>query len=196
MIRRPPRSTRTDTLFPYTTLFRSYLALRSCIPLEDRRSSGIFFSGTCVCNWVMRSAAVDMSAGASVLDPACGAGDLLIACARSLPILPSLEETLQAWGKRLYGRDIHPELVEVAQYRLALLARHCGSFSEALATHPGEFLSGIVAGDGLDPDFRPAVDLIVMNPPFVQVDVTDRVSWGTGKTSLAPRSEEHTSELQ
>src|SRR3546814_8210940 len=27
MIRRPPRSTRTDTLFPYTTLFRSRLAL-------------------------------------------------------------------------------------------------------------------------------------------------------------------------
>src|SRR3546814_1905629 len=25
MIRRPPRSTRTDTLFPYTTLFRSFL---------------------------------------------------------------------------------------------------------------------------------------------------------------------------
>src|SRR3546814_13167307 len=28
MIRRPPRSTRTDTLFPYTTLFRSYAAAR------------------------------------------------------------------------------------------------------------------------------------------------------------------------
>src|SRR3546814_2217305 len=26
MLRRPPRSTRTDTLFPYTTLFRSYRA--------------------------------------------------------------------------------------------------------------------------------------------------------------------------
>src|SRR3546814_20284423 len=26
MLRRPPRSTRTDTLFPYTTLFRSYFA--------------------------------------------------------------------------------------------------------------------------------------------------------------------------
>src|SRR3546814_10758291 len=26
MIRRPPRSTRTDTLFPYTTLFRSHPA--------------------------------------------------------------------------------------------------------------------------------------------------------------------------
>src|SRR3546814_8934279 len=28
MIRRPPRSTRTDTLFPYTTLFRSVEPLR------------------------------------------------------------------------------------------------------------------------------------------------------------------------
>src|SRR3546814_5901254 len=27
MLRRPPRSTRTDTLFPYTTLFRSVVAL-------------------------------------------------------------------------------------------------------------------------------------------------------------------------
>src|SRR3546814_1963730 len=29
MIRRPPRSTRTDTLFPYTTLFRSQVLLRN-----------------------------------------------------------------------------------------------------------------------------------------------------------------------
>src|SRR3546814_6570519 len=29
MIRRPPRATRTDTLFPYTTLFRSQDRLRS-----------------------------------------------------------------------------------------------------------------------------------------------------------------------
>src|SRR3546814_13191181 len=29
MIRRPPRSTRTDTLFPYTTLFRSLKKLRA-----------------------------------------------------------------------------------------------------------------------------------------------------------------------
>src|SRR3546814_2288935 len=29
MIRRPPRSTRTDTLFPYTTLFRSHHRFRT-----------------------------------------------------------------------------------------------------------------------------------------------------------------------
>src|SRR3546814_4788802 len=48
MIRRPPRSTRTDTLFPYTTLFRSKLRPvhlgvfgqkieRIAEPLTDRR---------------------------------------------------------------------------------------------------------------------------------------------------------------
>src|SRR3546814_3870338 len=30
MIRRPPRSTRTDTLFPYTTLFRSWSGPCAC----------------------------------------------------------------------------------------------------------------------------------------------------------------------
>src|SRR3546814_5205892 len=32
MIRRPPRSTRTDTLFPYTTLFRSSHSNASYVP--------------------------------------------------------------------------------------------------------------------------------------------------------------------
>src|SRR3546814_10954340 len=31
MIRRPPRSTRTDTLFPYTTLFRSRLRISALL---------------------------------------------------------------------------------------------------------------------------------------------------------------------
>src|SRR3546814_5322576 len=38
MIRRPPRSTRTDTLFPYTTLFRSR---GSGFPFASRKSSGV-----------------------------------------------------------------------------------------------------------------------------------------------------------
>src|SRR3546814_7593700 len=51
MIRRPPRSTRTDTLFPYTTLFRSgaHCAVRlrgqrSAVhirPTRDRRGAGL-----------------------------------------------------------------------------------------------------------------------------------------------------------
>src|SRR3546814_3934845 len=44
IIRRPPRSTRTDTLFPYTTLFRSWIAedetLRNFVLNEPR--GGVF----------------------------------------------------------------------------------------------------------------------------------------------------------
>src|SRR3546814_1052795 len=40
MIRRPPRSTRTDTLFPYTTLFRSQrTGRRSSLPLRKTRDT-------------------------------------------------------------------------------------------------------------------------------------------------------------
>src|SRR3546814_10563974 len=48
MIRRPPRSTRTDTLYPYTTLFRSrdfasndYLGLADSDALRDALAAGI-----------------------------------------------------------------------------------------------------------------------------------------------------------
>src|SRR3546814_19714983 len=38
MLRRPPRSTRTDTLFPYTTLFRSRLHRRIGFPAVKVRA--------------------------------------------------------------------------------------------------------------------------------------------------------------
>src|SRR3546814_19508342 len=54
MIRRPPRSTRTDTLFPYTTLFRSdaqsgvrnLIVMQSLAPIAGyfSRSTSPFFS--------------------------------------------------------------------------------------------------------------------------------------------------------
>src|SRR3546814_10441651 len=42
MIRRPPRSTRTDTLFPYTTLFRSLCsAKRAILPAFEKPTRGV-----------------------------------------------------------------------------------------------------------------------------------------------------------
>src|SRR3546814_3341024 len=45
MIRRPPRSTRTDTLFPYTSLFRSHLRSISKPPKLSRNSG----ASACLC---------------------------------------------------------------------------------------------------------------------------------------------------
>src|SRR3546814_1558007 len=41
MIRRPPRSTRTDTLFPYTTLFRSIVREASAVEIALPTSGGL-----------------------------------------------------------------------------------------------------------------------------------------------------------
>src|SRR3546814_11452034 len=45
MIRRPPRSTRTDTLFPYTTLVRSRVSLPRYFrnPRDRHRWANLFF---------------------------------------------------------------------------------------------------------------------------------------------------------
>src|SRR3546814_3715645 len=43
MIRRPPRSTRTDTLFPYTTLFRSPPG--AVLPIPNDIADGFRFLG-------------------------------------------------------------------------------------------------------------------------------------------------------
>src|SRR3546814_6961141 len=58
MIRRPPRTTRTDTLFPYTTLFRSGLADQQVLDI-DAELGGI--------GRVERVLGVDESAGAAGL---------------------------------------------------------------------------------------------------------------------------------
>src|SRR3546814_12620370 len=45
MIRRPPRATRTDTLFPYTTLFRTAQAEHAIAGLPDAVVGGIPAAG-------------------------------------------------------------------------------------------------------------------------------------------------------
>src|SRR3546814_6275327 len=54
MIRRPPRSTRTDTLFPYTTLFRS---IRVTINSDDPA----YFGGYVNANFIAVAEALDLS---------------------------------------------------------------------------------------------------------------------------------------
>src|SRR3546814_4644111 len=56
MIRRPPRSTRTDTLFPYTTLFRSPAANAPFLPAQ---SGGVCSGGLVEYGAITSNAAID-----------------------------------------------------------------------------------------------------------------------------------------
>src|SRR3546814_3603454 len=62
MIRRPPRSTRTDTLFPYTTLFRS----PGLVPRSRQRGAALSRCGPAA---RCRTLCVLASAGPQATDP-------------------------------------------------------------------------------------------------------------------------------
>src|SRR3546814_7688806 len=73
MIRRPPRSTRTDTLFPYTTIFRS--AVRNRLYLEQGRRRFPRFEGGATDNRARRA-----RRGTDSLRPPDRGGRALISC--------------------------------------------------------------------------------------------------------------------
>src|SRR3546814_8660934 len=73
MIRRPPRSTRTDTLFPYTTLFRSGVLTRRASAIESMGAATVLCTdktGTLTQNrmvaaglWMASGETADLGAG-------------------------------------------------------------------------------------------------------------------------------------
>src|SRR3546814_5665515 len=58
MIRRPPRSTRTDTLFPYTTRFRSFPKIvKGGLIIGGQYGEGALFKGDAVSQYYSTAAA-------------------------------------------------------------------------------------------------------------------------------------------
>src|SRR3546814_19271931 len=89
MIRRPPRSTRTDTLFPYTTLFRSRLTTEDLQGLFGRivAKEGVTVAPEAL---AMIARAADGSArdGLSLLDQAIApGGGITVAAAQAQSML-------------------------------------------------------------------------------------------------------------
>src|SRR3546814_8628858 len=82
MIRRPPRSTRTDTLFPYTTLFRS-------IPSNVVDLGLVYEANVTHGDDGKRLVEVKMTLTA----PGCGMGEILVDDVRSkLEMIPTVAE--------------------------------------------------------------------------------------------------------
>src|SRR5688500_8965719 len=75
--------------------------LRKLYTISDLRNTGTYFTGSILANRLVTALASSLSGAQRVVDPACGAGDLLVACARYLPLQVTLVETLRDWGERL-----------------------------------------------------------------------------------------------
>jgi hypothetical protein len=141
--------------------------LRRLVPLAARRLGGLFFTPSKLATDLIEVLAGTIDSMSVLLDPACGAGDLLLAAERQ-----SLESRVPF--SQLIGRDLQPEFVEAASLRLALASP---AVSTRVDCRTGCGLCDVAA--------LTAATHVAVNPPFVLTDAPRGLSWTSGRTSAA-----------
>src|SRR3546814_4985881 len=225
MIRRPPRSTRTDTLFPYTTLFRSEHA---GLGLEARIGEDVWRLGRG--EWALGEPTAS-GRGGTVL--ACN-GRLAQAFAFEDALRPGAVAAVGALRRRCYALGIisgdTPDAVMPVAAALGFDAAQSGLLpTEKTARRASLATAGrkaLMVGDG--PNDAPALvaahvsiapgsaadvgrqaaDFVFLRPDLESVPFTIRIALAADRlirqnfafaalyNAVALRSEEHTSELQ
>jgi len=162
-------------------------ALQKLVPIDARKKEGLFFSSTQLADRIAERLAPKLQTGVRLLDPACGAGNLLLACAKYFPVGVNLAETLRLWSDSIVGYDLHHEFIRATQFRLAFFAAsHHLNESEAIRhIDPSSIFNRIIVGDFFAHTTPDDIDCIVVNPPFGHIDAPDGCLWATGKVQAA-----------
>ena len=162
--------------------------LRNLIPIDDLRSAGSFFTCDKLGLTALDYFIGNLRDATLILDPACGAGNLLIACSKKLPVKRnSLLDTLTAWGTKLAGFDIHKEFVEATKIRLILEAISRGATPDSRNIKQlKSMFSFIKVQDGLKKNsiFESASHIII-NPPYCKMLLPETCAWGNGNINSA-----------
>jgi hypothetical protein len=162
--------------------------LRKLYTTDSLRNTGTYFTGSRLAHRLVSPFKPRLHNAERVVDPACGAGDLLVACARYLPLQSNLPSTLRDWGKKLVGFDVNSAFIDATRYRLALLALRRsrvvnGSFDESALSNLFPYIR---SGSGMEDWKLPnGPSLIVVNPPFSYGEATKDCNWGSGRVSQA-----------
>jgi hypothetical protein len=162
--------------------------LRSLLSIEDMRSAGSFFTGDELSTELAARFIRPIDLHSVVLDPTCGAGNLLIACSRKLPIdNSSLERTIGTWSKVLHGYDLYSSFVDATKYRLIIEAANRGAKIDSTLENLSDLLSNIIVKDAMtiSSDSIKAVTHCVMNPPFSMWPSPKTQIWKKGKVNAA-----------
>lgn len=161
--------------------------LESLVTLKARRKEGAFFTNHVLADKLF--CGVKFGQKPIVYDPACGAGDLLLAAARIIGKQNKLRDTAKIWADALRGTDKVPCFVDATKSRLMLQAR---------VFHPNGLLDQslefgkIFVGDAMDQGgVIASATHVVMNPPFVRSLAPNACDWASGKTNIAAFFVEH-----
>lgn len=161
--------------------------LRQCLPLEQMREAGSFFTGQMLATKVINSFDKALTGNSRVLDPTCGAGNLLIECSRKLGVHDTLSETLNEWGEILWGFDIHESFIEATKLRLIVEALNRDVQKDCSIDQAIAYFKNIKVIDALlvtKEDLR-SITHVVMNPPFSIWKSPNKNYWKQGKINAA-----------
>jgi hypothetical protein len=163
------------------------LVLRRLLTIEEMREAGSFFTGQRLASRAISAFRAPITFSSVVLDPTCGAGNLLIESSRKLGVEDSLSATLRAWGKVLWGYDIHDHFIEATKIRLVVEALTRGVIQDCELEEAFDFLPNISLQNALDlvqEDLK-SVTHVVMNPPFTIWPSPKENYWKEGKVNAA-----------
>lgn len=144
--------------------------LRRLVPLAERRELGAFFTPSAMAAHVAEPLS-DGSGDLVVVDPSCGAGDLLLAAVRQTAVARGHEQATLA----LYGIDIVPTFVDAANARVRL---QC----DLLEVPSQTFFR---CGDGANAAEIGSATHILTNPPFGPTNADDGCTWASGRIHRA-----------
>ena len=152
-----------------------------------RKDQGIFFTSELLAEKVARKLKNELQQGKSICDPACGAGDLFLACIKLMPKKETTTETLSYWSSKIFGQDLNADFVRSAQARLVISSLYLSSIEKNRhLINKKNFFENIVVNDFFeDSSIIQKADCIVTNPPYGNVDLTGKVTWTSGKGQLA-----------
>ncbi|MEI8601585.1 N-6 DNA methylase [Shewanella sp. PP-Sp27a-2] len=163
------------------------LVLRKLLTIEEMREAGSFFTGQDLASKTVSAFRTPITFSSVVLDPTCGAGNLLIEASRKLGLETTLSATLRAWGDVLWGFDIHIHFIEATKLRLIIEALNRGVEQDCELEEAFVLLPNIKVQDALvvEKEELETVTHVIMNPPFTIWISPKENYWKDGKVNAA-----------
>ncbi len=160
--------------------------LKRLVSLKYRKDNGIFFTGPQLSKKVANKLKHILTDGTMVIDPACGAGNLLLFCLDHLPKKDTLIETLEYWSKIIYGYDLYEEFIITAKLRFILHAMRFFPNDKIPDIELKKYFYNIKVKDSLATNkLNNKQACVVVNPPFGYTKSIKKCSWASGQIQVA-----------
>ncbi|MCE9891424.1 SAM-dependent methyltransferase, partial [Kluyvera intermedia] len=161
--------------------------LRSNESINTLRESGVFFTGEELSADCARRISHTLQRDSKIVDPCCGAGNLLIALSKHLPVEETLSDTLIMWNSMLHGYDLYEDFIYAAKLRLVLEAIRRGVVVDEINIDKNvNRLKNIKPLDFLSQNGScEKYTHVIINPPYNQSFLKEYKYWCGGKVNLA-----------